>query len=191
MQFWADDGQKNHLKHVERPTEINKLWNVSSCWLYSANVLTMCGPMNVKFPHISSSAQLMMSVQGRTHHSLSRRSALPVSTALIHLTHQTVCLSTVASPYTLGKNSGHTLPFLESNVVLFEWNSSSCKEWHRMFMDCTDIVILSIKNVTIYKTGKSFWLPLILCSIECPQVLLQTITLWVILLYSLWQKYVI
>jgi len=27
-------------------------------------------------------------------------------------TYQTVCLSTVASPYTLGKNSSHTLPFL-------------------------------------------------------------------------------
>ena len=36
------------LKHVERLTEINKLWNVASCWLYSANVLAMHGPMNVK-----------------------------------------------------------------------------------------------------------------------------------------------
>jgi len=50
MQFWApDDGRKNHLKHVERLTEINKLWNVASCWLYSANTLAMHGPMNVKF----------------------------------------------------------------------------------------------------------------------------------------------
>jgi hypothetical protein len=24
------------MKHVERLTEINKLWNVVSCWLYSA-----------------------------------------------------------------------------------------------------------------------------------------------------------
>ena len=38
VQFWApDDGRKNRLKHVERLTEINKLWNVASCWLYSAN----------------------------------------------------------------------------------------------------------------------------------------------------------
>jgi len=33
-----DDGRKNRLKHVERLTEINKLWNVASCWLYSANI---------------------------------------------------------------------------------------------------------------------------------------------------------
>ena len=47
LQFWApDDGQKNCLKHVERLTEINKLWNVASCWLYSANILAMHGPMN-------------------------------------------------------------------------------------------------------------------------------------------------
>jgi len=39
VQFWApDDGQKNRLKRVERLTEINKLWNVASCWLYSENV---------------------------------------------------------------------------------------------------------------------------------------------------------
>jgi len=39
VQFWAaDDGRKNRLKHVERRTEINKSWNVASCWLYSANI---------------------------------------------------------------------------------------------------------------------------------------------------------
>jgi len=39
VQFWApDDGQKNCMKHVERLTEINKLWNPVSCWLYSANI---------------------------------------------------------------------------------------------------------------------------------------------------------
>ena len=38
MQFWApDDGRKTRLKHVERFTEINILWNVASCWLYSTN----------------------------------------------------------------------------------------------------------------------------------------------------------
>ena len=38
VQFWVpDDGRKNRLKHVERLTEINKLWNVASCWFYSAN----------------------------------------------------------------------------------------------------------------------------------------------------------
>ena len=41
VQVWApDDGRKNRLKHVERLTEINKLWNVASCWLYTANVWT-------------------------------------------------------------------------------------------------------------------------------------------------------
>jgi len=39
VQFWAPyDGRKNRLKHVERLTEIKKLWNVASCWLYSANM---------------------------------------------------------------------------------------------------------------------------------------------------------
>jgi len=39
-QFWApDDGWKNHLKHVQCLTEINKLRNVASCWLYFANTL--------------------------------------------------------------------------------------------------------------------------------------------------------
>jgi len=38
VQFWTpDDGRKNRLKHAERLTEINKLWNIASCWLYSAN----------------------------------------------------------------------------------------------------------------------------------------------------------
>jgi len=45
--FWApDDGRKNLPKHVERLTEINKLWNVASCWLFSANILAMHGHMN-------------------------------------------------------------------------------------------------------------------------------------------------
>ena len=49
VQFCApDDGRKNRLKYVERLTEINKEWNVASCWLYSANILAMHGPMNVK-----------------------------------------------------------------------------------------------------------------------------------------------
>ena len=38
VQFWApDDGRENRLKHVERLTEINKLWIVASCLLYAAN----------------------------------------------------------------------------------------------------------------------------------------------------------
>ena len=35
IQFWAPaDGRRNRLKHVEHFTEINKLCNVASCWLY-------------------------------------------------------------------------------------------------------------------------------------------------------------
>jgi len=50
VQFWApDDGRKTRLKHVERLTEKNKLKNISSSSLYSANILAMHGPMNVKF----------------------------------------------------------------------------------------------------------------------------------------------
>jgi len=38
VQIWAlDDGRTTRLKHVERLTEINKLWNVASCWLYFTN----------------------------------------------------------------------------------------------------------------------------------------------------------
>jgi len=49
VQFCAtDDGQKTRLKHVERLTEINKLWNLVSCWLYSGNILGMLVLMNVK-----------------------------------------------------------------------------------------------------------------------------------------------
>ena len=48
VQFWApDDGRKDRLKHVERLTEINNLRNLASCWLYSAIILAMHGPMNV------------------------------------------------------------------------------------------------------------------------------------------------
>ena len=47
--FWApDDGRKNRLKHVELLTEIKKLWNVASCWLYSATMslcLSVCDPV--------------------------------------------------------------------------------------------------------------------------------------------------
>jgi len=38
MQFWApDDGRKTRPKHVERLTEIKKLWNFASYRLYSEN----------------------------------------------------------------------------------------------------------------------------------------------------------
>jgi len=43
--WWTE---KNRLKHVEHLTETNKLWNVASCWLYSANILAMHGPTNFK-----------------------------------------------------------------------------------------------------------------------------------------------
>jgi len=45
-------GRKNRLKHVERLTEINKLRKVASCWLCSANILAMHGPMNVQYDFI-------------------------------------------------------------------------------------------------------------------------------------------
>ena len=35
IQFWTpDDGRRNRQKHVEHFTEINKLCDVASCWLY-------------------------------------------------------------------------------------------------------------------------------------------------------------
>ena len=42
VQFWApDNGRKTRLQHVQRLTEINKLWNAALCWLYAANILAM------------------------------------------------------------------------------------------------------------------------------------------------------
>jgi len=53
VQFCApDDGRKTRLKHVQRLTEINKLWNIASCWLYFANILAMHGPMHVKLAFV-------------------------------------------------------------------------------------------------------------------------------------------
>ena len=50
VQFWAPDvGRKTHLKHVERHTEINKLRNMASCWLYFENILAMHRPVNVNY----------------------------------------------------------------------------------------------------------------------------------------------
>ena len=48
FELLIDDGRKTRLKHLERLTEMTKLWNVASCWLYSANILAMHGPINVK-----------------------------------------------------------------------------------------------------------------------------------------------
>jgi len=45
--------RKNLLKHVELLTEINKMWNVASCWLYSANILAMHRRRNIKCYPIS------------------------------------------------------------------------------------------------------------------------------------------
>ena len=43
--FWAsDDGRRNRLKHVEHFTEINKLCNVASCWLYLKIILRCSDP---------------------------------------------------------------------------------------------------------------------------------------------------
>jgi len=46
-------GEKNRLKHVELLTEKNKLRNVASCWLYSANILVIHGHMNIKSKYVS------------------------------------------------------------------------------------------------------------------------------------------
>jgi len=43
-----DDGWNPRLKHVERLTEINKLWNIASCWLYSVNILATHWSLNFK-----------------------------------------------------------------------------------------------------------------------------------------------
>ena len=58
VQFWApDDGWKNRLKHVARPTEIHKLWNVACCWLYWARtrLMLVCNCVyDIWWPHLRS-----------------------------------------------------------------------------------------------------------------------------------------
>jgi hypothetical protein len=49
IQFWApDDRRRNRLKHVEHFTEINKLCNVASCWLYLEIYLRCTDPWTSK-----------------------------------------------------------------------------------------------------------------------------------------------
>jgi len=44
-----DDGWRYHPKHVQRFTDINKLYIVASCWTINGTYFTMHGPLNVKF----------------------------------------------------------------------------------------------------------------------------------------------
>ena len=65
MQFWApDDGRKNRLKHVERLAEINKLWKVACCWLYSENFLKYFSRNLPWRPHFTTSIRLWRHVPG-------------------------------------------------------------------------------------------------------------------------------
>jgi len=43
-----DDGWGYHPKHVEQFTDINKLCNVASCWIYIGIYLRYTDPLNVK-----------------------------------------------------------------------------------------------------------------------------------------------
>ena len=45
---------KDPLKHVQCLTEINKLWNVASCWLYSANSFVISVRLSVRKEHLGS-----------------------------------------------------------------------------------------------------------------------------------------
>jgi len=67
-----DDGRKNRLKHVQHLTEINKLWNIASCWLYCTNTLAMHWTMNVK-QTLLFSFQLMVTSSSDKHFNLFRR----------------------------------------------------------------------------------------------------------------------
>ena len=44
-----DDGWRYQSKHVERFTDINKLYTVASCWTIIGIYFMMHGPLNVKF----------------------------------------------------------------------------------------------------------------------------------------------
>ena len=85
MQFCSlDDGRGTRLKHVERLTEINKLINVASCWLYSENILAMHGPMNVKkieLTCVSPFIDQILCITLCTPHHTARFSLLHVSTS--------------------------------------------------------------------------------------------------------------
>ena len=78
MQFSGpDDVRENRLKHVERLTEINEMRNFASCWLYSANILAMHGPVNVKLKkkHVSTRcvfnvSRMMTQYRTLTRHTL-------------------------------------------------------------------------------------------------------------------------
>ena len=49
VQFWAPgDGPKNCVKHAEHLTEINKLRNVASCWLYCENTIKFISVLPIK-----------------------------------------------------------------------------------------------------------------------------------------------
>ena len=67
--FKLHDGRKTRLKHVARLTEINKLRNVASSWLYSANILAIHRSMNVKvsWNEVHEITQLPMAVLTKIH----------------------------------------------------------------------------------------------------------------------------
>jgi hypothetical protein len=55
--YASDDGWKYHPKHVEQFTDINKLCNVASCWIY-IGILLGAHPINVKSPNNTSKWQM-------------------------------------------------------------------------------------------------------------------------------------
>jgi len=48
--IWApDDGWWYHPKHVERFTDINKMYIAASCWIIIDTYYTLHGPLNIKY----------------------------------------------------------------------------------------------------------------------------------------------
>ena len=91
VQFWAPgDGRKTRLKHAERFTEINKLRNVAPCWLCSANILAMHGPMNIKwtlFIHSFKSLQIGCSVLDDNERCYKQRTARRILSRYVSATN--------------------------------------------------------------------------------------------------------
>jgi len=67
--------RKTRLKHVERLTEIKKLWNVASCWFYSANILKYFSRKLPWRPNFTMSIMLGRHVPGSNIRNISVKTA--------------------------------------------------------------------------------------------------------------------
>ena len=101
---------KNRLKHVGHLTGINKLRNVTPCWLYSANTLATHGPMHVKQHGL---AYFIQYIQGNSSKMTSLRHFPPKTPE--HLT----CTSLLKRIFCTSKKSSRCNEFFTSLLIVF------------------------------------------------------------------------